>query len=50
MERKKFTKVENIATYFEFFSVFFKFPLVSKTNIAPIRGIKIIAERIGKFI
>jgi len=49
-ERKKFTKDEKIATYFEFFSTFLEFPLVTKINKAPMRGMKIIAERIGKFI
>ena len=49
-ERKKLVNEENIATYFEFFSIFFKFPLIPKIKKAPTRGIKIIAERIGKFI
>ena len=40
----------NIEIYIapEFFSSFS--PLVKKTNIAPIRGIKVIADKIGKFI
>jgi hypothetical protein len=49
-ESKKFAKDEKIATYFEFFSTFFCEPFVTKMNRAPISGIKIIAERIGKFI
>jgi len=50
MERKKFVKEEKIATYFEFFTTAFGSPLVTKINKAPISGINIIAERIGKFI
>jgi len=50
MERTKFARVEKIATYFEFFSTVFCFPLVIKINKAPISGINMIAERIGKFI
>jgi len=50
MESKKFVKEEKIATYFEFFSTFFCTPFVAKIKKAPIRGINIIAERIGKFI
>ena len=49
-ERRKFTKEEKIATYFEFFSISLELPFVTKINRAPIRGIKIIADRIGKFI
>ena len=49
-ESKKFAIEEKIATYFEFFSTFFYDPLVIKIKKAPIRGINIIAERIGKFI
>tara|TARA_B100001559_G_C16141516_1_gene457661 strand:+ start:183 stop:383 length:201 start_codon:yes stop_codon:yes gene_type:complete len=49
-ESKKLTKEEKIAIYFEFFSVFFCFPCTAKIKIAPISGIKIIAESIGKFI
>ena len=49
-ESRKFAKDEKIATYFEFFSTFFCSPLVARINKAPIRGIKIIAERIGKLI
>ena len=41
---------ENIATYLEFLSILFGEPVVIKINKEPIRGIKIIAERIGKFI
>ena len=41
---------ENIATYLEFLLTSFSLPLVIKTNKAPIKGIKIIAESIGKFI
>jgi len=36
--------------HFEFFSMLFCFPWVVKMKIAPIRGTKIIAESIGKFI
>ena len=50
IERKKFVVEEKIATYFEFFSTFFWDPLVIKIKRAPIRGIKIIADNIGKFI
>ena len=50
MERKKFVREEKIATYFEFFSTLFCEPLLINTKRAPIRGINIIAERIGKFI
>ena len=50
MERKKFAKEEKIATYFEFLSTIFCSPLVIKINRAPISGINIIAESIGKFI
>ena len=47
---KKLTREEKIATYFEFFSEFFCFPCTAKIKKAPISGIKIIAESIGKFI
>jgi hypothetical protein len=47
---KKFVSEEKIATYFEFFSTFFCGPLIIKIKMAPIKGINIIAERIGKFI
>ena len=50
MERKKFAREEKIATYFEFFSTVFCSPLIAKINRAPIRGINMIAERIGKLI
>ena len=46
----KFAKEEKIATYFELFITVFCSPLVTKINKAPISGINIIAERIGKFI
>ena len=49
-DKKKLAKEVKIATYFEFFSTFFCDPLVIKIKRAPIRGINIIAERIGKFI
>ena len=49
-DKKKFTIEENIATYFEFFSMLFWDPFVIKMNNEPISGMKIIAERIGKFI
>ena len=49
-ERKKFIREVKIATYLEFFSTFFKLPWVIKIKKAPVNGIKIIAERIGKFI
>ena len=47
---KKFAREEKIATYFEFFSTSFWTPLVNKIKTAPIRGINIIADKIGKFI
>ena len=47
---KKLVIEEKIATYFEFFSTFFSGPLVTKINKAPTKGMKITAERIGKFI
>ena len=50
IERKKFAREEKIATYFEFFTTVFCSPLVIEINKAPISGINIIAERIGKFI
>jgi len=50
IDSKKFAKEENIATYFEFFSTVFGVPLVINIKKAPINGINIIAERIGKFI
>ena len=49
-ESKKLAKDEKIATYLEFFSTFFWFPLVIKINKAHISGINIIADKIGKFI
>ena len=50
MERKKFAREEKIATYFELFTTIFSSPLVIEINKAPISGINMIAERIGKFI
>ena len=50
MERKKFAREVKIATYFEFFTTVFCEPFVIKINSAPISGINMIAERIGKFI
>ena len=49
-ERRKLDIEEKIATYSEFFTIFFSLPWVIKMNKAPINGINIIAERIGKFI
>ena len=49
-ESKKFVSEEKIATYFEFFSTVFWLPLVIKIKNEPIKGIKIIADKIGKFI
>ena len=49
-DRKKFTTEEKIATDFAFFSTVFWVPCVTKTKKAPISGINIIAESIGKFI
>ena len=49
-DSKKFVSEEKIATYFEFFSTFFCDPLVMKIKRAPVSGINIIAERMGKFI
>ena len=49
-ERKKFTTEVKIATYEEFFSIFLLLPLVIKINKAPIKGIKTIVDKIGKFI
>ena len=48
--RIKFDNEENTATYLEFFSIFFWLPFVVKINNAPISGIRIIADKIGKFI
>jgi hypothetical protein len=50
MERKKFAREEKIATYFELLIIFLCSPLVTKINKAPISGINMIAESIGKFI
>ena len=47
---RKFADDEKIATYLEFFSILVWEPLVININSAPIKGINIIAERIGKFI
>ena len=49
-ERKKFTREEKIATYFEFFITIFLSPFITKINKAPMSGINMIAESIGKFI
>ena len=49
-ESKKFAIEEKIATYFELLTIFLCSPLVIKINKAPISGINMIAERIGKFI
>ena len=48
--KKKLIKEEKIAMYLEFFSIFSFEPFVKKIKKAPMNGIKIIAERIGKFI
>jgi len=48
--KKQNSREEKIATYFEFFSTVFCSPLITKINKAPISGINMIAERIGKFI
>ena len=50
MESNKFANDEKIAIYLEFFSTIFWFPLVAKIKKAPIKGINIIDESIGKFI
>ena len=50
MERKKFANDVKIATYFKLFIPTLFSSLVNKMNNAPISGIKMIAERIGKFI
>ena len=50
MESKKFAKEEKIATCLEFFSAFLEDLLIIKIKEAPIKGINMIAERIGKFI
>ena len=50
IERKKFTRDVKIATYKEFFSIFFCVPCVNKIKSAPTSGININTERIGKFI
>ena len=49
-ERKKFANEVKIATFLEFFSTFLEDPFVIKINRAPINGINMIDERIGKFI
>ena len=49
-ERKKFTREEKIATYFEFFITIFLSPFITKINKAPMSGINMIAESIGKVI
>ena len=50
IDSKKFAKEENIATYLEFFSTSLLDPLVINIKRDPINGIKIIADKIGKFI
>ena len=50
MDSKKLVIEVKIATYLEFFSTFFCVPFVIKIKRAPIKGINIIADRIGKFI
>ena len=50
IESKKFAREEKIATYFKLFTTIFCSPLVIEINKAPISGINMIAERIGKFI
>ena len=50
IEREKFTRDVKIATYEEFFSIFFCVPCVNKIKSAPTSGININTERIGKFI
>ena len=47
---QKFANEENIATYLEFLITIFCSPLIANIKRAPINGINIIAERIGKFI
>ena len=49
-DRKKLNIDEKIATYLEFFSIFFSLPLVIKINKAPIVGSKIKDDIIGKLI
>ena len=49
-DSKKFVKEVNIATYFELFSTTLGLPLITKINSAPINGINIIVDKIGKFI
>jgi hypothetical protein len=49
-DKKKLAIEEKTATYFEFVSIFFSDPFVAKIKKAPIRGINIIADKIGKFI
>ena len=49
-ESKKLVKEEKMATYLEFFSTFLWGPLIKKIKRAPISGINIIADNIGKFI
>tara|TARA_B100001250_G_C19161534_1_gene512517 strand:- start:46 stop:363 length:318 start_codon:yes stop_codon:yes gene_type:complete len=50
IDRKKLAIEVKIATYLEFFSIFFCVPLVIKIKRAPINGMNIIDDRIGKFI
>ena len=49
-ERKKLANEEKIATRLEFCSTFIWEPLVIKIKKAPIKGINIIEDKIGKFI
>ena len=49
MDKKKFTKLVNKATYFTVI-LFFSLLFVKNINKAPIVGNKIKEERIGKFI
>jgi len=50
IEREKLANEVKIATSLEFFSILFSLPVVSSMKIAPINGINIIEERIGKYI
>jgi len=50
IDNKKLAMDVKIATYLEFFSTTFWFPLIIKIKKDPIKGTKMIAERIGKFI
>ena len=50
IERKKFAKDVKIATYFALLIDLSEEFFINSTNIDPMRGIKIIADNIGKFI